>query len=108
MQMYESPISVSITQLQQEISKQHEEQILKSIMMVGVEVDKEELIKALKYDRRQYEKGYADAKAEIIRCEDCRRYNSPDEDNALGSCDINYHNWRANDFCSFAERREDE
>lgn len=30
----------------------------------GVNVDKEELLKALKYDREQYEKGYRDAKAE--------------------------------------------
>lgn len=31
----------------------------------GVRVDKEALIKALMYDRQQYEKGYADAKAEM-------------------------------------------
>ena len=33
---------------------------------IGVSVDKEELKKALRYDRQQYEKGYADAKQAAI------------------------------------------
>lgn len=33
---------------------------------VGVKIDREELIKALRYDRGQYEKGYADGKRDAI------------------------------------------
>lgn len=35
--------------------------IMKAVREVGVIVDKEELLKALQYDRLQYRKGYADA-----------------------------------------------
>ena len=42
-----------------------EENIFKAIQNVDINVDREELIKALKYDRDQYNKGYEDAKAEI-------------------------------------------
>lgn len=34
--------------------------LLKGIIDLGIKVDKEELLKALKYDRDQYNKGYED------------------------------------------------
>ena len=37
-----------------------EDAVFKAIQKVDIEVDREELIKALQYDRNQYEKGYAD------------------------------------------------
>lgn len=58
--MYES----TITLISGEIQLSLEDGVYKAIRNVGIEVDKDELIKALKYDRGQYEKGYADAKAE--------------------------------------------
>lgn len=65
--MYESPIEMfSVTDYVDTISKQIDEQIEESIWSavtkVSVNVNKEELIRALKYDRNQYEKGYADGK----------------------------------------------
>lgn len=39
---------------------------MKAIRKVGVNVDKGELIKALQYDRNQYEKGYEDGKNEVL------------------------------------------
>ena len=54
--MYKSPIEV----YQSEMETYMEGEILKAVMNVGVHVDKEELLKALKYDRDQYSKGYAD------------------------------------------------
>ena len=53
---YKSPITV----LQTQIEAQLEGEILKTVHKVGVLVDKEELVKALKNDREQYEKGYDD------------------------------------------------
>lgn len=38
--------------------------VVRSVINVGLNIDKAELVKALQYDRQQYEKGYADAKAE--------------------------------------------
>lgn len=37
-----------------------EGELLKVTQEMGLDVDREELLKALKYDRGQYEKGYAD------------------------------------------------
>ena len=54
--MYKSPIETIKT----EIQKQFEDDCIKAIQSYGFIVDKEELVKALNYDREQYEKGYSD------------------------------------------------
>ena len=57
--MYESPISI-YEQISNDYVKQKDEYIYQAIVKVGVDVNKEELIKALAYDREQYSKGFAD------------------------------------------------
>ena len=55
--MYESPIEKVV----KEVMKQDEEHLMYSVeQTIGYAIDKEELIKALQYDRNQYEKGYED------------------------------------------------
>lgn len=61
--MYKSPIDV----LQKQIRLQYENDILKAVQEHDVHVDKEELLKALQYDREQYEKGFADGTRAIAR-----------------------------------------
>ena len=56
--MYESPISLLVSNMEHQIRDEQERCILEAVQRVGVAVDKEELIKALQYDRRQYESGY--------------------------------------------------
>ena len=51
---YQSPIEVIIGQMRLE----QENNIFKAIRDCGINVDKDELIKALEYDRAQYEQGY--------------------------------------------------
>lgn len=58
--MYKSPIELIYKDAQYQL----EDGIYKAIQQVDIKVDREELIKALKYDRDQYKKGYEDAKAE--------------------------------------------
>lgn len=59
--MYESPIEKIYGDIQYQIIKQDEENVIYSVnQAVGYSVDKNELIKALKYDREQYNKGYRD------------------------------------------------
>lgn len=58
--MYESPITKLYGAIKQEIEQKEEAAIYKAIEQCEIVVDKEELIKALQYDRRQYEKGKAD------------------------------------------------
>lgn len=73
--MYEPPISLfeydfldninnsinsQIEKMFQAEQKHKEEQIYQTIKKYYVDVDKEELVKALSYDRDQYNKGYKD------------------------------------------------
>ena len=55
--MWESPIEV----IQSEIRTEFEDNCLKAVQSYGFLVDKTELTRALSYDRKQYEKGYAEA-----------------------------------------------
>lgn len=64
--MYESPIELITTTIMSEIVKNQEEQVMNAVQGVGVNVDKDELLKALAYDRQQYEKGYRDGAREIL------------------------------------------
>lgn len=58
--MYSSPIELIYKDAQYRI----EEGIFKAIQDVDINVSRDELLKALAYDRHQYEKGYADALAD--------------------------------------------
>lgn len=51
---YESPITL----IQKEVEFKFENAILEAVHNIGVTVDKDELLKALTYDRDQYSKGY--------------------------------------------------
>lgn len=59
---YKSPIEVFI----QEAKLNYENSIYNAIQEYGIKVDKEELIKALSYDRKQYIAGYNDAIKELM------------------------------------------
>jgi hypothetical protein len=61
--MYESPIEMITGQMR----LHWDGEIYRAVQDIGIKVDREELIKALEYDRGQYAKGYADAKAEFLK-----------------------------------------
>ena len=65
--MYRPPIDMLITDIQHQIAQQQDEEVYKAVVSVGINVDKEELLRALRYDRDQYEKGFADGKADALR-----------------------------------------
>ena len=85
---WESPIlaTIDMTQLTNkivaEIEKQEDDAIMKQAVHIlestKISVDKDELIKALNYDRNQYEKGYSDGircgERKIGRCTNESRY----------------------------------
>ena len=87
---YQSPIDVIMGQM----NTSYENGIYKAVQNAGVYVDKNELLKALQYDRRQYQKGYADRDSEIIRCRDCKYWLpmnrfDPDYHPDRGQCELN-------------------
>ena len=53
---YESPINL----IMKDIQTKTENEVTTMIQNIGIDINKEELIRALAYDRRQYEKGYRD------------------------------------------------
>ena len=87
---------------------QIEGEIYKAVMNVGVNVDKEELIKALQYDREQYQKGYKDRDDQIVRCKDCKWWHESETHNGYGDCgQANGITLKSSDwFCADGERKE--
>ena len=61
--MYESPMRLDITDISSQIMQVRDGRLMYEVRQaIGCEIDKEELIKALKYDRDQYQKGYEDGR----------------------------------------------
>lgn len=117
---YKSPIETTMLQVKSDIEKRLEDTAYKAVIECGVVVDKDELIKALAYDRGQYEKGYGDgyraAKDEIVRCKDCiysRPLDMEDDYEAFFGEDSVWCTHRDSaeyglGFCSLGERDENE
>jgi hypothetical protein len=62
--MYESPIELLYSDLRIETLKDEADQVIvRAVQEIAPSVNKEELIKALQYDRDQYLKGYTDGLA---------------------------------------------
>ena len=105
--MYESPIKV----IQGELETQLEGEILKAVHRVGVTVYRDELIRALRYDREQYQKGFDDAREDAVvvtQCKDCEHLvNATVNGNGFLICDISDMETAPDDFCSHGERREE-
>ena len=108
MGMYKSPIDIIYGQMETQI----EGDILRAVQRYGINVDKDELIRALQYDRDQYEKGYSngkrDAMDELVRCKDCEfcHFNSSNDTFKCSSMNGMFRTVKADDFCSYGERRE--
>ena len=64
--MYESPIKLYVQDMEAKLRQQQEQAIWETVSKYEVAVDKEELIKALKYDRDQYSRGYKDGANEVL------------------------------------------
>ena len=61
--MYESPITQIIADISSQIREAQDGRLIYEMQQAtGYEINKEELIKALRYDRDQYQKGYEDGR----------------------------------------------
>lgn len=59
--MYESSINQVMSKISSEMKECEDNQLMCKIRQtIGYDIDKTELVRALRYDRQQYEKGYAD------------------------------------------------
>lgn len=116
--MYKTPVEIIYERVDRVVKDAQEildDHIMKEILRAGVVVDKDELIRAMHYDRRQYEKGYQDGKdaaiAELIHCRECKYCDT----SSLGGrycqlwdvADCEEAFVEDDDFCSKGERRSE-
>lgn len=124
---YESPIKLLFPRFDDVISdmaKKQDDMVFDAVARFGVIVDKGELLRALRYDRDQYDKGFADGKAaamdELVRCKDCMHTREMDEREKRVYCDgcivclspeasvEGYNIVFPDGFCSYGEKRDKE
>ena len=61
--MYESPITQNIVDIASQVVQAQDGSLVYEVQKaIGYDIDKEELVRALKYDRDQYQKGYEDGR----------------------------------------------
>lgn len=105
--MYESMIKI----IQNDLEMQLEGEIINAVQRAGITVDRDELIRALRYDREQYQKGFDDAMKDavtVIRCKDCKRLVSVNVDGkGIPICRVSGMSVAQDEFCSRGERRDD-
>ena len=120
--MWESPIQMITDDIIKDLVQKQDEWLMEAVHRVGFNIDKDELVKALNYDRDQYEKGYADGRRardeEIVRCKDCVHRPKGTNNHDLEfpdyvcpcQCDDFWYNWMPKDdwFCANGERSENE
>ena len=101
---YEPVVKIVTSDLQTRM----DDAVMKAVYRLGIDVDREELIRAINYDRNQYDKGFSNgyqaAMRNIVRCKDCKHYwkhNKPAFPMCLASP-------KDDAFCSEGERRSDE
>ena len=58
--MYKSPIEIITSDMKVDMEKKQGDMIYRAVQEVNINVDRDELMNALKYDRGQYQKGYVD------------------------------------------------
>lgn len=103
---YESPINVIMSDVYTQLEVNLEKGVMSAIGNLGVDINKDELIRALQYDRGQYVMGFQDgwraANEKIVRCKDCRSFLNEDD----GWCLEMDRNIEPNDFCSYGKRKD--
>lgn len=68
---YKSPIETIWSEIEHAYGERFDQMVINAVQCVGIQVNKEELVKALAYDREQYRRGWEDRDSEIVRCKDC-------------------------------------
>ena len=111
---YDSPFELTMSDITTQMARNIDEACWQAIQRVGINVDKEKMLIALKQDAERYREafskghdtGYAKRDEEIVRCKDCKKAE-PAFDGKMSRCKI--RGLRKNDwFCADGKRREDD
>ena len=119
--MYKSPITVDtgevkfdglMEKIEKEFADHIDDAIIRAVMETNVEVDREELIRAMRFDRCQYQKGYIDgyeaAGMKIVHCGECKhgRFGEWNYCDVFAD-DLLDRALEPDDYCSRGERKEE-
>lgn len=102
---YEFPISIFEQTPMMDMCDTMDGLIISAVRRVGIDVNKEELVKAMAYDRGQYEKGYKDgyqagtedAMEQKVVCDNCQFYRT---DSGRSYCCLHHSTMRPDGYCS--------
>ena len=108
---YDSPFGLTISDITTQMAKNIDEMCWQAIQRVGINVDKETLLTALKQDSERYRKAYANGydtgyekrDDELVRCKDCKHWEK-----STGHCPYNSIFTADDWFCADGERRDDD
>ena len=113
MNSYKAPIAITVADAYTHMLNSIEKDTMDAVAYYKIKVDKEELLKALAYDRGQYEKGYVDgcraAKDEIVHCKECK-YGELDDSVSENVYHCRHHGlawYDGGHFCGYGERKDD-
>ena len=87
---YDSPFELDISDIATQIARNIDETCWKAVQRVGINVDKEKMLIALRQDAERYREAYANGydtgyekrDDDIVRCKDCKWY-----DERISMCD---------------------
>ena len=80
---YDSPFVLNMSDITMQMSQKIDEMCWNAVQRVGIDIDKETLLTALKQDSERYRKAYANGynagyekrDEEIVRCKDCKHWD---------------------------------
>lgn len=112
---YQPPIDVNFTDhIIEDVKTEMDEYLIRAVQKVIINVDKDELLKALAYDREQYEKGYTDGKREsvdVVQCQECEHYKPryfPDGRCYGVFCELYRHAFQPDFYCKSGSKRKED
>ena len=82
---YDSPFELTINDITTQMARNIDEMSWQAVQRVGINVDKDKLLTALKQDAERYREAYANGydtgyeqrDDDIVRCKDCKHLNAP-------------------------------
>lgn len=118
---YDSPFELTMSDITTQMARNIDEMCWQAIQRVGINVDKEKLLTALKHDAERYRKAYANGydtgyekrDDELVRCRDCE-YWSAERINDYNKCErwinVGVKNFATMGdwFCADGKRRDDD
>ena len=110
---YKSPIETIVSEMYTRILQEQENKVFEAIQNMGINVDRDELMRALRYDRGQYDEGYSEgyvegwieANKKLVHCKECKHI---DTDGCGAIYCEKWDRWEMPEdfFCSYGERKD--